>query len=164
MNKILVTLLASIGLVSLAHAEAINFSGTVSTSCTFSNPVSGQLVAWTDGSGYILDGGYSQGNGASIAVDYTGSPTFAINAVSAIASAPGGAPAVTQFNTGLSFDVAANNAAAITAGADNFTNGTRTLMLAGSSSSDVARIKMKATAAAPWPVGNYDVNTTVTCQ
>lgn len=161
-NKILTMILA---LASLnVYAETINFSGTVSTSCTFSNQTAGTLAATTNGYNYFLDAGFNSGIPANIDIAYTGAPTFGISAVSTLSSAPNGAPAISSFETGVSFGNSANNTSASNVGANNFTSGSKSFQLTNAVSSDSVFIKMKAVASAPFPVGQYDANTTITCQ
>lgn len=158
--SLLVLMLSSIS----AYGETINFSGTVSTSCTFSNQAAGALVATSNGSEYILDAGFNTGGAARVDIAYTGSPSFGIAAVSGFSSSPGGTPALSSIVTGISFSNSTNNSNAITAGANSFTSGSKTFSLTGTASSDNIYVFMKAIAASPFPVGQYDANTTITCQ
>lgn len=164
MKKLIITTIAAIGLSGLAQAETINFGGTVSTTCAFSNNVTGTMVNYTDGIDYALDAGFTQGTAASVDVAYSGAPTFAINAVTGFSSAPNGAPTPQNIYTGIVFNNSQNSANAAIAGADMFTSGTKTFGLDGGASQDTAHVKMKAVANGPWAVGQYDANTTVTCQ
>ena len=164
MKKIIIAALATLGMAA-AQAETVNFSGTVATSCTFSNKTSGSLVASSNGSSYVMDAGFAgHGSGASVDIAYSGSPTFSIQAVQGFSSAPGGAPSLTSVSTGVSFGVAANQTAAINAGATGFSSGTKYVTLDNGSTSDTATVKMAAYAATAFPVGNYDAQSTITCQ
>lgn len=146
-------------------AETINFSGTVSTSCVFSNDVAGTLLARGTGSSYFLASGDGPGTGdpATIDIAYTGSPTFAINAISSVTSSAT-LPSISSITTGVYFGVGANTLAAANAGATNFTSGTKSFTLDSNTSSDTARIKMVAEASSPFLTGTYSGQTTVTCQ
>lgn len=148
---------------SSVFAESVTFSGTVSTSCSFSNTVAGNLQAITDGIGYSVTTDVGNGTRGSVDIAYSGSPTFSIQAPSGFSSAPGGTP-TSSFLTGVNFSQAANNNAAITAGADSFSTGTKFLTLDSNSTTDTALFKFVANANSPYPVGSYSANVTFTCQ
>lgn len=149
---------------SLAYAESVNFAGTVSTSCAFSNNTGGVLGVGAVGTNYHLAAGMGGiGNAASVDIAYSGDPTFTIDAVSSITS-PGGAPTPSDIRTGVFFGQSANNNAAGTALAHDFGSGTKTFQLDHAYTTDTATIQMMARASSPWVTGSYSAQTTITCQ
>lgn len=167
MKKIIAIALALTGISGIAHAESINFSGTITTSCAFSNASAGELLATGNGTEYQLASGFGAGSGIPATVDiaYSGSPTFAINAVPTVAYSGGGsAPTPTSITTGIWFTEAANTTNAVNAGADSFTSGTKVFSLNNSYTTETARVRMAALSTTPFPTGTYTATTTVTCQ
>lgn len=164
-KKIVAAVVAILGCISIAQAETVNFSGTVSTSCVFSNASAGVLNAYANGSSYFLGSGDGPGSGSPAAVDiaYTGAPTFSINSINSVTSSAQ-LPSISSITTGVYYGVGANTSAAAAAGATSFTSGTKTFQLDSNTSSDTAIFKMVAEATSPFLVGNYSGQTTVTCQ
>lgn len=171
-KRVLALAVLSIGATS-AMAETVNFAGTVSTSCAFSNDTAGVMNAQAINGQYVLGAGlfYSgvtPGSAATVDIAYSGAPTFSISAVSSLSSAASGAPSPSAFNTGVWFSggtkSADNTAAAALAGANSFSNGSKSFALDGGATSDTANIGMNAVASSPWTTGNYSASTTITCQ
>lgn len=164
-KKIGAAVVAILGSITVAQAETINFAGTVSTTCVFSNNTAGVLNAYANGSQYYLASGSGPGAGSPASVDiaYTGSPTFAINAIGSVSSSAS-VPSLNSLTTGVTMGEGANQANAISAGATSFTSGTKSFALDNSASTDTATISMVAVASSPFPVGTYSGQTTVTCQ
>lgn len=163
MKKLLILL----GLIStFATAETLNFSGTVSTSCAFSNATTGSLVAHTQGSNYVLDGSFDgSGTASTVDIAYSGQPTFTINALQNLSSFPNGTPTVNQYNTGVFFGLNDNTANANAVGANSFTSGSKSFLLDNTTaSSDTATVRVSARANSPFPVGNYSAEVVVSCQ
>lgn len=165
-KKILLGLVASV-LSFGVLAEQVDFRGTVTTSCAFSNYTTGGLVAHTTGGYYYLDGNMN-GAGApgSVTVTYAGAPTFTITGTSSLDSAPGGTPNISQFNSGVSFSDALNQAAALAVGANNVTGGQSANFRLDDTnvSQDTATVRLSARASAPFPTGNYTAHVTISCQ
>lgn len=165
-KKVLLGLTASL-LSFGVLAEQVDFSGSVTTSCAFSNYTGGVLTAHTGAGNYYLDAQmYGSGSAGSVDVTYTGAPTFTITGASSLDSSPNGTPNINQFSTGISFSDALNNAAAITGGAANFNGGlTKTFQLDDTNvSQDTALVRFAARAATPFPTGNYTSHVVVSCQ
>lgn len=165
-KKVLLGLVASV-LSFGALAEQVDFAGSVTTSCAFSNYTTGGLVAHTTGGYYYLDGNMN-GAGAPGTVDvtYTGAPMFTITGVSSLDSSPNGTPNISQFNSGVRFSDALNQANALTAGANNVQGGNSASFHLDDTnvSQDTATVKMSARAINPFPVGNYTAHVTISCQ
>lgn len=162
-TKIISIAVALTCVAGMAQAESINFSGTVSTSCSFGANSAGVLNAYAQGNEYKLDAGYNSGSPSTVDITYTGAPTFTIDSVANV-SGSNGMPSLTGIQTGASFSKAGNQSAAITAGANNFTSGNKSFQLDGQEVSDTLSVRMLATATSPFAVGTYSAQTTVTCQ
>lgn len=157
---LLFALLSSIG---LAQAETVDFSGAVTTSCSFSSPQAGSLSASAVGNRYVLDAGFNNAGAASMQIAYTGAPTFTVNAVNNVTGS-NGVPTIESITTGVSFGDSGNNSNALSAGANSFTTGSKSFNLDSNSSSDTVSVKMRVIATSPFAVGNYSANAVITCQ
>lgn len=100
-KKILLGLMASV-LSFGVLAEQVDFSGTVTTSCFFSNYTPGGLVSHTTGGYYYLDGNMNgAGTPGSVTVAYAGAPTFTITGASTLDTSPSGVPSISEFKSGV---------------------------------------------------------------
>lgn len=147
-----------------AIAETIDFNGTVTTSCQFSNQVSGTLMNEVSDTTYKLSTDAIGGSRASFDLAYTGAPTLTIQAPVSLTNFPNGTPTINNIITGINFDNNANNSNAITAGANNFNSGIKSVTLDSNSTTDTATVKLIASALSAFPVGSYSAQVTLTCQ
>lgn len=168
MKKTLMVALATIGLAGAAQATPtgqMNFSGLVTTNCTFTNVAAGTLSARGTGSEYLLESG-APGSGLSASFDlaYGGAPTVSIDAVTAFSVAPQNLPTLTSLTTGLFFNNPDNDLLASAAGAHSFSTGSKSFALDPGVTQDVGSVVLSASAATAFPVGDYHAETTITCQ
>lgn len=147
-----------------AFAENIDFAGSVSTSCSFSNQTTGVIEVQNNSNGnfYLGADGWI-GTASSFDIAYDGTPMFSISAVNSFQSSPPNTPNVT-FETGIRFDNSANNINSTTSGANSFTTGTKSFLLDPGASFDTGHVSFIATAYSPFPVGNYQAIAVITCQ
>lgn len=160
MKKIL-SLLTLFAISQSCLAQNASWTGTVQTSCTFSNQVDGTLNNWDFGGTYYLDA--TANSRAHVDIAYVGSPNFTIAAVSGWTTRPNNTP-TTQFTTGIGFTNAGNNTNADNVNAGGFSVGVKTFNLDSQYSSDTAYISLIAQASNRFPVGSYGAETVITCQ
>ena len=140
----------------LADTGNISFSGTVSTTCTFSNLVPGTLAV--DPSAPSLIGtNVSGGNNATLTITYLGTPTMSVAEVQSFSTKPNG---VANGDFNYTTNVSSSQGKAYTA-----SNGNLTAAYA-SGSSDNLSIIVNATKAngGNVPLGNYATSSVITCQ
>lgn len=151
-------------IVPFSHAETVNFSGTVTTSCEFYDSGVGVVDA-TGGNGiYRLSTMYGAGRPATIDFNYQGSPTLTLAAIQNFQySGQGVAPAHSVY-TEASFSNPNNELIAVANGFHGFDSGTKTMQMSGTTNTDRMFINLVATASSSFPIGDYSANTVVTCQ
>lgn len=147
-----------------AFADNIDFSGSISTSCSFSNKTTGAIDVQNDRNGnfYLGADGWI-GTASSFDIAYDGTPIFSVSAVNSFQLSPPNTPNV-SFETGVRFDNSANNINSTTSGANSFTAGTKSFLLDSGASFDTGHVSFIATANSRFPVGNYQAIAVITCQ
>lgn len=148
-------ILCAISTNAIAATGSISYSGTVSTSCSFSNIVAGTLgvspssptVLWTNG----------PGTPASVDITYLGTPTMSVEDVSTLTTKPNG---VSDSDFTYSMAVGSNQGASYSLSNGYYTHTYST----GNSDNLTINFAAAKTNGQNVPLGNYATTAIITCQ
>lgn len=98
MKKVTFLLAAALGFNAPSFAENMNFSGTVATTCSFSNPVDGVIALNTSSTNILTTNPTYGGNPAAITLNYYGAPTMTLTPATGFTSSPSLPSALTVTN------------------------------------------------------------------
>ena len=157
-NKIALAamILLTSSLPAQSASSSVNFSGTVSSSCSFTTVTNGVLIVPGTEYSKITSVAASGGTPGSVTIAYNGTPNVSVAEMLSFTSSPSLA------NINPTYETRVFNAS----GNLTYNNGFYEKAYT-SGTSDVITINLTAdtgNTSVPWPVGNYTATTTVTCQ
>lgn len=140
---------------ALAASGSLSYSGTVGTTCSFSNIVNGTLgvspssptVLWTNG----------PGTPASLDITYLGTPTMSVEDVSSFTTKPNG---VSDSDFSYSMAVGSNQGASYSLSNGYYTHTYST----GNSDNLTVNFAASKSNGGNVPLGNYATTSIITCQ